>query len=289
VVNVIGVRRGVLAILALTLLKLIPLSLLVLVGLSHLDPGIFSSAGMPVFDGLGDTMLVLLYAYVGFEGAVVPAGEARNPRHDIPRALVTSVVAIAVLYFLIQWVVISVEPAIGESETPLIDVAEILMGPAGAVLIAAGAVFSIMGNVTSMMLSTPRMVYAMGRSQMLPAWFKAVHARFGTPANSIIFVGALGLGLSLSGTFVWLAAMSTVVRLMVYIACIATLPRLRSALAEGAKPFALPGGYLIPLMAVLLCLWLMTFASGQSWLTTAIFSALGTVFYALTRRSPSGN
>lgn len=284
-VNVIGVRRGVLAILVLTLLKLIPLSLLVLVGLSHLDPGVFSSAGLPVFNGLGDTMLVLLYAYVGFEGAVVPAGEARNPRHDIPRALVASVIAIAVLYFLIQWVVISVDPAIGGSETPLIDVAEILMGPAGAVLMAAGAVFSILGNVTSMMLSAPRMVYAMGLSQMLPAWFQVVHPRFGTPANSILFVGALGLGLSLSGTFVWLAAMSTVVRLMVYVACIAALPRLHPAPAEGAKPFALPGGYLIPLVAVLLCLWLTTFASGQSWLTTGIFSALGTVFYILTRRS----
>jgi len=76
---------------------------------------------------------------------------------------------------------------------------------------------------------------------------------------------------------------------MVYIACIAALPRLHSALAEGAKPFALPGGYLIPLLAVLLCLWLITFAGSQSWLTTAIFSVLGTVFYALTRRSPPGS
>ena len=287
-VNVIGVRRGVLAIFVFTLLKLIPLSLLVLVGLTKLEFGIFSAAGLPVFEGAGETVLVLLYAFVGFEGAVVPAGEARNPRRDIPRALISSVLAVTVLYVLIQWVAISVEPGIGSSETPLIDVANILMGTAGAVLIAAGAVFSISGNLSSMLLSGPRMVYAMGRSHLLPRWFHDVSARFGTPANSILFVGALGLALALSGSFVWLAAMSTVVRLLVYAACIAALPRLQRTPPGQEDVFRLPGGYLIPVIALLLCGWLITHATLESWLITGLFMAVGSVFYLASahRRRP---
>ena len=278
-INVIGLRRGMQAIYAFTLLKLIPLSLIVLVGLRHLNPEMFTNAPLPAIDGLGETILVLLYAFVGFEGAVVPAGEARDPRRDIPRALLSSVVSITGLYVLIQMVVISVEPGVGASKTPLIDVSLILFGPAGAALIAAGAVFSITGNNSSMMFSGPRMVYAMSREKLLPGWFGRIHERWGTPANATIFIGAFALFLALSGSFIWLAAMSTVVRLLVYAACIASLPRLHSALGEGARPYDLPGGNLIPVIAFILCCVLISFATAQSWLTTGIFALIGTAFY----------
>jgi APA family basic amino acid/polyamine antiporter len=285
--NVIGVKRSVLAMFALTLLKLIPLSLLVVLGLTRVNPDIFAVTGLPALQNPGETILLLLYAYVGFEGAVVPAGEARNPRRDIPRALVHSVFAVSVLYLLIQLVVVSVEPGIGGSKTPLIAVASTLMGPAGAWVMAAGAVFSISGNVSSMMLSGPRMVYAMGRNQLLPGWFAAVHPDFGTPANAIVFMGALGLALALSGTFIWLAAMSTVVRLLVYAACIVALPRLQRRCGHADDIFALPGGNLIPFIALLLCCWLVSHAATRSWLITAIFAATGTLLYGLTRRRRS--
>jgi APA family basic amino acid/polyamine antiporter len=287
VVNVVGVRRGMLTLFILTFLKLIPLSLLVLVGLSKTNPDILFAAGLPVFDNLGETILVLLYAYVGFENTVVPAGEARNPQRDIPRALVHSFVAIAILYILIQIVVVSVAPDIGDSKTPLVDVAKILMGPAGAALMAAGAVFSISGNLSSMMLSAPRMVYAMGRSGVLPSWFAALHPRFGTPANAILFMGLVSLGLALSGSFIWLAAMSTVVRLLVSASCILALPRLETLASSKEDLFKLPGGYAIPVVAFLLICWLVTHASAQSWLVTGVFMLLGSVFYTLTTRSAS--
>lgn len=283
-VNVIGVKRGVAAMFAFTLLKLIPLTLLVLLGLSHVNPDVFAHPAGPELDGLGGTLLVLMYAFVGFESSVVPAGEARDPRRDIPRALVLSVVGIAVLYVLIQLVSISVLPGLAGSDRPLVAVMEVLMGPAGAALMAAGAVFSIVGNMSSMMLSGPRMVYAMGRAGMLPAWFGAVHPRWATPANSILFVGALGLVLALSGSFIWLAAMSTVVRLIVYAACILALPRLESRADADEVPFALPGGYLIPLAGLATSVWLISHASLRSWVVTLIFMVVGTAFYALTRR-----
>lgn len=282
--NVVGLRRGMQAIFAFTLLKLIPLTLIVLLGLTHLNPEVFTGAGLPALDGLGESLLVLFYAFVGFEGAVVPAGEGRNPQRDIPRALISSVIAITVLYVSIQIVAVSVIPELGSSKAPLADVALVLMGSAGAALMAAGAVFSVGGNCSSIMFNAPRMVYAMSRQQFLPRWFGAIHPRYGTPANAIVFVGGLALFLSLSGSFVWLAAMSTVVRLLVYVACIVALPRLYTAPGAGAQPFNLPGGYMIPFVGLILCGWLMTFASGQSWLTTAAFSATGAALYLATRK-----
>ncbi len=283
-INVIGLRNGMRAIFAFTLLKLIPLALVVVLGLSRLNPDVFTGAGLPAFGSLGETLLVLLYAFVGFEGAAVPAGEAQNPRSDIPRALVSSVIGITVLYVLIQIVVISVIPEIATSKTPLADVALVLMGSAGAAVMAAGAIFSVGGNCSSIMFAVPRMVYAISRQHLLPRWFGAIHQRYGTPANATLFIGGLALYLSLSGSFIWLAAMSTVVRLLAYAACVLALPRLHTALADDARPFDLPGGYLIPLMALILCAWLMTFASGQSWLTTGLFSAIGTIFYFAGRQ-----
>ena len=145
-VNVIGVKRSLAALFVITTIKLIPLSLIVLLGMTKINPEIFIAADLPVFEGLGETILVLLYAFVGFESTVIPAGEARNPRRDIPWALVKTTISVGIFYFLIQLVSISVEPGIGSSETPLADVAMVLMGSAGAGLLVLGAVFSIMNR-----------------------------------------------------------------------------------------------------------------------------------------------
>ena len=283
-INMVGVRQGMLAIFALTVLKLLPLVLLVFLGISQTNPEIFTGAQIPQFDSLGETMLIVFYAFVGFESAVIPAGEARNPRRDIPMALVRTILAITVFYFLIQVVTISVAPDIAGSKTPLADVALILMGTAGAAILTLGAVFSISGNLTSSMLSAPRMLYAMSRLGSLPAWFGAIHPRYQTPANAIAFYALFSIALALSGGFVFLAVMSTVVRLMVYVMCIATLPVLHRKLGEFEGQFRLFGGMAVPVLALVLSLWLMTHASMKSWLATGVFMLLGSVMYLITRR-----
>jgi APA family basic amino acid/polyamine antiporter len=283
-VNVIGLRQGMLAIFVLTVLKLLPLALLVLLGLGQVSPEIFTGADVPPMDSLGETMLIVFYAFVGFESAVIPAGEARNARRDIPLALVRTILAITLFYFLIQLVTVSVAPGVGGSKTPLADVALILTGAAGAGLLTLGAVFSISGNLTASMLSAPRMLYAMAHIGSMPNWFGAVHARFQTPANAILFYGAFSMALALSGRFVWLAAMSTVVRLLVYVLCIAALPVLHRRIGEFDGQFRLPGGLLIPALALLISLWLASHAGLKSWLVTAAFMAAGTLLYLFTRR-----
>ncbi len=283
-VNVVGVRRGMLTVYALTLLKLIPLGLLVLLGLSWLSPGLLITAPLPAPATFSETMMILLYAFVGFEGAVIPAGEGRDPRADIPRAMILTVAATALFYFLIQWVSISVIGDFAGSTTPLADVGLVLMGAFGAGLLTVGAIFSIGGNISALMLAAPRMTYALARDGSLPAWFGRVHPRFRTPANSILFLGAFAMLLALSGSFVLLAVMSTLARLLGYAACVAALPRLERVRPDRPGQFRLPGGFVIPAMALAVCLWLTTQASLRAWLTTLVLIGVGTVLFALTRR-----
>jgi len=283
-INLVGVRQGMLAIFALTVLKLLPLLLLVFLGISQTNPEIFTGAEIPPLDSLGETMLIIFYAFVGFESAVIPAGEARNAKRDIPLALVRTILAITVFYFLIQIVTISVAPDIAGSKTPLADVALILMGTAGAAILTLGAVFSISGNLTSSMLSAPRMLYAMGQLGHLPSWFGRIHPHYQTPSNAILFYALFSVVLALSGGFVFLAVMSTVVRLMVYVMCIATLPVLHRKLGEFEGQFRLYGGMVIPVLAFILSIWLMTHASMKSWLATGVFMLLGSVMYVITQR-----
>jgi amino acid transporter len=256
----------------------------VIFGLGQINPDVFLAPEIPELDGMGGVILVLLYAFVGFESAVVPAGEVKNPRRSVPLSLLWTVGVICVLYFLIQVVSISVVPELGKTERPLAVVAQELMGTTGATMLVLGAVFSILGNISGMFITAPRMLYAMGRDGGLPDWFAEVSPRFHTPNNSVIFVGGVGLALALSGSFVWLATMSTAVRLLVYVACILTLPSLRKNVGEHEGQFRLPGGMTIPVIALLLCLWLTTHASLKSWLTMLGFAALGTVLFYLNQR-----
>jgi APA family basic amino acid/polyamine antiporter len=283
--NIIGVRQSMAVVFLFSALKLVPLVLLILIGMTHIQPGLVLQAGLPVTGTLGETILILLYAFVGFESAVVPAGEARNPRRDIPRAITITVLTITGVYFLIQLISVSVLPELASSSTPLADVAEILMGATGAALLTLGAVFSIGGNCSASMLSAPRMTYALARLGSLPAWFGRVHPRFHTPVNSIVFYAIIGLVLAVSGTFIWLAVISTLARLLSYILGVAALPVLERKIEKTEDQFRLPGGYFIPALSLLLCLWLVTFASMSAWLTTAIFFALGSVLYLASSRN----
>ncbi len=281
--NVGGIKNSVAVIYLFTVLKLLPLSLLILFGLGEIDLQMLGGAAMPEVGELGEALLVVLYAYVGFEGTMVAAGEGKRPRRDVPRAVVNTILFTGVIYLLIQAVSVSAYPDLATSTTALADVAAVLMGPAGAILLTLGAVFSIFGNLQSTYLSAPRMTFALARDGSLPPWFARVHGRYQTPHTSLWFYGIFCALLGVTGSFVWLAVMSTLTRLLTYIVCIAALPRLEKTTEPVEDQFTLPGGLLIPGIALVLCLWLISFASLKSWLVTLGLMLLGTALYSLSR------
>lgn len=283
-VNVIGAVRAIRSLAVLTVLKFAVLGLLVVVGIAVLGGGVLPhvGGGLPDEANIGAAAVLLIYAYVGFESAVVPAGEARNPARDMPRALLLGLGLVAVLYLLIQLVSSAVVPDIANSTTPLLDTAAALLGPVGAGVLMLGVVASVGGNLLGTIFSVPRLTYSLALDGSLPPWFARVHPRFLTPANSIIFFGVLSFFIAVFGSFIWLAAAAAVSRLLMYILSCAAIPVLRPRYAS-PEGFVLPLGYLIPALGVLASCWLMFHVSMDSFILTAAFVVAGTGLYAYER------
>jgi amino acid transporter len=284
-VNVVGAQAAMRSLGALTVLKLAPLVALALYGLFELDREVFAATLAPPDAGdLGAAILLAIYAYVGFESSLVPAGEARDPQRDLPRALLWSLAVTAALYALVQVAAQHLLPGLAGAQRPLVEAGEVLLGPTGAAIVVLGIVASVGGNLVGSMFSTSRVTYRLALDGQLPAWFARVHARHQTPANSVLFYGVACFALAVSGTFAWLAVLSVLVRLLLYAGCILAMPRVRRA--SGALPGAivLPGGWAIPLAGLLVCLGLLTQVSLASVLATAALLAVGSGLYLVAAR-----
>ncbi len=286
--NILGVKDGVRTMGVFTFLKLTPLLLLVLMGLPHVTGAtLIPSAASLGIEDLGGTTLLLIYAYVGFEALAVTAGETSKPRKTLPVALVRTVIATGILYFVIVLVFVAVIPAIDYRDATLVDVGRALAGPLGAVAITLAAVFSIGGNCAGSMLSAPRLVYSLAENRLLPAWFGHVHERYATPDRAILVMGGLALVFALSGSFAQLAIASSLSRLLAYMLSIASLPaiRRRADAETRARAYRLRGGYMIPAAGFGICLWLLTQSKPESWLAIGILLAIGVGLFWLERKT----
>lgn len=273
-VNVIGIRRAVDTLGGMTMLKLAPLLLIGALGLLLAPVAVPS---LPDFSAVEGVSLVALYAFVGFEAATIPAGETRDPKRAIPRALLLTVAGVTLLYVVIQLAYSA--SGIGESDAPLADLAAQSLGPVGALLLGITAIISVLANQLSAVTSISRITSSLSDQGLLPRWFGKISPRFATPSNSILAVGGIGLALALSGTFVTLAVISTVSRLFAYLVCIAAVPRLDYL--EGKLRWV--WGVLLPLGAGALCLAAASQSRADEWRAFVAFLLAGTFLYFLAR------
>lgn len=279
--NLLGVRDGVRTMAVFTVLKVTPLLIMVLLGLQHVTGSTLLPDASVVIEDLGGTALLLIYAYIGFETLAVTAGETSKPRRNLPKALVGTVVGTGVLYFLIVLVFVSVISTDQYSDATLVDVGRSLAGPVGALAITLAAVFSIGGNLAGSMIAAPRLVFSLAENKLLPPWFGHIHPRYATPDRCILIMGGLALFLALTGSFVKLALASSVARLLAYVVCIGSLPAVRRHADDETRKqaYRLKGGYTIPLLGLLICLWLLTQSKAESWIAIGILLAIGVVLY----------
>ncbi|MCA0200382.1 MAG: APC family permease [Proteobacteria bacterium] len=286
VTNIVGVKQGVRTVAMFTVLKLIPLLVLTALGLFAIGPNAMPGPA-PSLGAMGTAALLFIYAFVGFEAALVTAGETRDPRRSLPRALVVTVAGTALLYWLLTLVYVAVLPAGGAEGKTLSDAAALLAGPAAAAIMTFTAIFSVAGNVASAMVTSPRMTYALAENKWLPRWFGHVHKTYATPDNSILLFGVAVFLFAASSTFVFLAAASSLARILIYILCILALPKLRRTLPKDAQEeaYRLPGGLLIPGIAFLLCVIASTQAALATWTIVAGIVAIGMGLFWLARRS----
>jgi APA family basic amino acid/polyamine antiporter len=269
-----------------TIGKLVPLVLLVVAGSFFIDPRNFSPTAPPDYAGFSASVLLLMFAFTGFETAVIPAGEARDPRRHGPFALLTGAAIAVVLYVAIQAVCIGTLPGLATSERPLTDVGARLFGRPGAAVIALGALISVMGTMNAIMLAAPRLLFAMAEQRQLPRLFSATHARFRTPHVAIVLSAAGMFGLTISGTFASAATLSTIIRLATYAVTCAALPvlRRRSDPDRDAR-FVVPVGDVVSAASLLLIVWLFSSSSWTEVRQALIAGAVGLLLYAGYNRS----
>ncbi len=183
-INVVGVKSGVRTAVFLAVTKTVPLLIFVVAGIFFVKWSLATSVTPVAGSGtLGDAALLLLFAYAGFENTAAPAGEFKNPRRDVPFALIVQIVIVTLIYSAVQWVALGTLPGVAGSETPLADAAARFLGGWGGLLMTVGGVISILGTNSNTVLSGPRYLYALAQDGFGPRALASLHPRFRTPVD----------------------------------------------------------------------------------------------------------
>jgi basic amino acid/polyamine antiporter, APA family len=286
-INVRGIRQSAWVVNALTIGKLVPLFIFIAVGLLFIDLGRFSELPPITVEQASTAALLLIFTFGGYDVIGVPAGEATDPRRHIPFAFVTTILLVTMVFVLGQVVAMSVLPDVTATRTPMADAAAIMFGAVGALMISVGSVISMTGNNAGQVLTGSRMLYALAENGELPRWFARVHPDYRTPSNCVIFTSLVAVALMLSGSFVFLAAVSAVARLITYTgACAATLALRRRRFEGEVHPatFVVPGGPVIPFFAIGSSMLILVMANRQQLLSGMAALAVGALLFWMNDR-----
>ena len=282
--NIGGIRLTASVTNVLTIGKLMPLCLLIVVGAFFVDPQAYALTAPLSYGTFSQAALLLAFTFMGFEGASIPTGEMRDPARNLPFALLVGVGVVTLVYVSVQTVCIGTLPDLAQSERPLADASRLFLGPWGASLIAVGALVSIGGTLNALMFATPRLLFAMGENGQLPRPLTRTHPRFRTPVLAILVTAVATLLLTLYSTFISALTISTIVRLLAYTSTCAALPVLRRR-GGGAPPsFTVPAGPVVAILAVALSAWLISNSPWSEMRVAALAVILGLVFYVIFAR-----
>lgn len=283
-VNLVGVRAAARTGVALSIAKVMPLLLFVVIGAAHVDAAMAQPLSRPpAARALGEAALLLLFAYAGFENLPAAAGEYRNPRRDVPFAMLSMIATVTAIYCAVQWVALGTLPGLAQSQTPLAAAADRFAGAWLALVVTVGAAVSILGTNSNTVMLGPRYLHALATDGYGPRVLARIHPRFRTPVPAILTVGALSLLLALSGSFVQLALLSVVARLCAYIGTALSVLVLRRRHAGRPGVLRLPGGPVIPVLAVALSVALLASARVGNLVAGAVALAVGAVVFRLRR------
>ncbi len=282
-INIRGIKQSSWVVNALTIGKLLPLGIFIIAGIWFVDPSRFSNMPALSREQISAGAILLIFAYGGYEVTGVLAGEAANPRKDVPFAFVAVLIVVSIVMSLTSVVATGILPDVAATRTPLADAAAIFLGAGGAALISIGSVISMAGNNMGQILNGSRTIFALAENSDLPRWFGYVHPHYRTPSNAILFSGVAALVLALTGTFVALAAVSAIARLVMYLAvCLSTLV-LRRRDPAGAT-FTVPFGPVIPIVASIVALGILAGATAAQLNSGVAALAAGAVLFFLAPR-----
>lgn len=278
-INHIGVKNSTRVNNFLTIAKLLPLFLFIAVGMFFIEPVNFKVTNTPDFSSFSSTVLLLVFAFGGFESILVNSGEVKNPKKNVPFALLLASASIVIIYILIQFVSIGTLPGLGDSEKPLAEAAGLFMGKQGASLIAIGALFSILGTLNAVMLVGSRLPFAFSQENQLPRFLSYIHPKHLTPTWSLVVYTIITLIVSITNSFIYAATISAITRVMIYgIVCLALI-RLRQVDADNTGIFKIRYGKWVATAGVGVALWLLSSSKSGELRDIAIAVAAGLVIY----------
>jgi basic amino acid/polyamine antiporter, APA family len=286
-INLVGVKQSSWVVNALTIGKLVPLAIFIVAGIWFVDPARWAAMPEVTLDQAGAAALLLIFAYGGYEVTGVLAGEAANPKRDVPFAFVMTLLLVATVMTLTSTVATGLLPNLADARTPIADGAALMLGATGAFIVSLGSSVSMAGNNMGQILNGSRSLFALAENGDLPRWFGRVHPDYRTPENAILFTAVVALALALTGSFVFLAAVSAVARLVMYLAvCLATLVLRRRRPNEGMGPalFVIPLGPVVPVLATVVAGGVLFGATAQQLAAGGAALVVGALLFAMARR-----
>jgi basic amino acid/polyamine antiporter, APA family len=283
-VNLIGIRETALMTNIVTIGKLAPLLVFAVVGMFFIQPGNFTFDVVPEYSAFSSAVLLLIYAFVGFEGPVANSGETKDPETMIPFGLIAGIVIATIIYIAVQIVSIGTLPSLAGSDRPIADAAVLFLGPFGAAFISLGVIVSIFGNINAGLLSATRTLFGMSEQNDLPRIFDRTHPKYRTPYVSIIVTAAVMLGLTIQSSFLTAVAIATIARLLFYVTTCLALPIFRKRSDMPPAPFSVPFGATAAVLSLALMAWLLTNVDySKEGLAVIIAAVIGMVLFFVYR------
>ncbi|MGG5486683.1 APC family permease [Gaetbulibacter sp. NE] len=285
-INVRGIKQGIGLVKINTLLKVIPLIVLVVLGFKNISVSNLHIETLPTLGQLGESSLILFFAFLGCETGLIVGGEIKNPKRTIPRSIFFSIGSVVVLYILIQTVSQGVlgTDLINHKATPLAETAKISMGTFGYVLLTIGAAVSMFGMVSGDLLNSPRVMYALARDKVIPIKPLAkIHPKFATPYIAIIVHGFLVFLFASTGSFEQLVIIATSSILLLYLGVALSVIKLRKTKKSEAGEFKIPGGLTVPILSIGIIIYFLSNLSHKEMIATAVFIGLLTAIFFVIR------
>ncbi len=284
-INVRGIKQGIGLVKINTLLKVIPLVVLVVLGFKNISVSNLHIETLPTLGQLGESSLILFFAFLGCETGLIVGGEIKNPKRTIPRSIFLSIGSVVVLYILIQTVSQGVlgTDLVNHKATPLAETAKISMGTFGYVLLTIGAAVSMFGMVSGDLLNSPRVMYALARDKVIPIKPLAkIHPKFATPYIAIIVHGFLVFLFASTGSFEQLVIIATSSILLLYLGVALSVIKLRKSQKSEAGEFKIPGGLTVPILSIGIIIYFLSNLSNKEMIATAVFiGILSVLFFVL--------
>lgn len=281
IINHIGVKDSTRVNNILTVAKLLPLIAFIAIGLFNIRPGSISTTAPFELSSFSTSVLLLIFAFGGFESVLINTGEIIEPKKNLPYALITATIIVTIFYCLIQLVCIGTLPSLSTSTKPLADAASHFMGSTGSYIIAIGAIVSITGTLNAIVLGGSRLPFAFGSEGQLPGILAYVHKTRRTPTWSLLLFILISTVVSLNWSFFTALTIGAIVRVMVYLMVCLSMINLRLKNPGKKDYFKVRYGYFLAVAGILSSFWLLSSSKLYELRDVGICILIGIIFYAV--------